>query len=199
MPHCFIPVCLILAILPTGAEVAADAVIVQAPAIHEVKPESAGKPTPAWIWKSVTPVDKDKVFFRREFELPPEIDSAAITMVCDDSYRLWVNGHDLGTGVDWKTPRTYDILAHLKPGGRNVIAVAGMNEAGLSGMALRFRATLKDGKKLLVVSDAKWLCIGEVPEGWQTPEFSAAAWPQAVVIAKMGAPPWGELIAPDAE
>lgn len=199
MSRCSIPVCLILALLPAGAEPAVEPVILQPHVVKEVKPESAAKPTPAWIWKSATPVDKEKVFFRREFELPPEVDSAVITMVCDDGYRLWVNGHDLGTGKDWKTPSTYNILAHLKPGGRNVIAVAGRNDGGLSGMALRFRATLKDGKKLLVVSDAKWLCLGEVPEGWQNPEFSAARWPHAVVTAKMGAAPWGEIIAAEAE
>lgn len=199
MLQCSIPVCLILAMLPTGAEIAAEPEIIQPPAIHDVKPESAGKPTPAWIWKNATPTNKEKVFFRREFELPPEIGSAAITIACDDAHRLWVNGHDLGSGTDWKTPRTYDILAHLKPGGRNVIAVEGWNDAGFAGMALRFRATLKDGKKLLVVSDANWLCIGEAPEGWQNPDFAASSWPKAVVIAKMGAAPWGEIIASEAE
>lgn len=192
-----IPVCLILAILPTGAEPAAKNAPPSVP--HEVRPESAGKPTPAWIWKSIAARDNEKVFFRREFELPPEIASAAVTMVCDDTHRLWVNGHDLGVGGDWKTPRTYDVLAHLKPGGRNVIAVEGRNEAGIAGMSLRFRATLKDGNKLLVVSDAKWLCVGEALEGWQNPDFSAASWPQAVVIAKMGDPPWGVVMLPEAE
>jgi uncharacterized protein (DUF2237 family) len=199
MLRCSIPVCLILAILPTGAEPAAEPEVVPPPVVHEVKPESAGKPTPAWIWKTATPANKEKVLFRREFELPPEIDSAAITMVCDDAHRLWVNGHDIGSGKDWKTPMTYNILPHLKPGGRNVIAVEGRNEAGSAGMALRFRATLKDGKKLLVVSDAKWLCAGEAPEGWQNPDFAAAAWPNAVIVAKMGAAPWGELIAAEGE
>ncbi len=192
-----IPVCLILAILPTGAEPAVGSA--PPPVPHEVKPEAAGKPTPVWIWKSATPAENEKVVFRREFELPPEIASAAITIVCDDSHRLFVNGHDLGAGTDWKTPRTYDVLAQLKPGGRNVIAVEGRNGSGNAGMALRFRATLKDGNKLLVVSDAKWLCLGDALEGWQTPDFSATSWPKAVVIAKMGDPPWGVVMLPESE
>jgi hypothetical protein len=92
-----------------------------------------------------------------------------------------------------------DVLPHLKPGGHNVIAVEGRNEAGFAGMALRFRATLKDGNKLLVVSDAKWLCNSEAPEGWHNLDFAPAAWPHAVIVAKMGAAPWGELIAAERE
>ena len=65
------------------------------------------------------------MFFRREFQLPADLASAVITVVCDDEHQLFVNGVELGTGVDWKTPRSCEVLAHLKPGGRNVIAVEG--------------------------------------------------------------------------
>ena len=170
------------------------------PAIQqEVRTESGGKPAPAWIWKSATPGETEKVFFRREFQLPPDVASAAITVTCDNRYRLLVNGRELGMAGDWTNPRSYDVLAHLKPGGRNVIAVEGRNEGGSAGMALRFRATLKDGKKLHVVSDGKWLCSNEAPEGWQNPDFPAASWPKAVVVAKMGEAPWGAIMRPEAE
>jgi putative heme-binding domain-containing protein len=86
------------------------------------------------------------------------------------------------------------VLRHLKPGGKNVIAVEGRNDGGDAGMALRFRATLKDGKKLLVVSDASWSCGSEAPTGWQEPDFRADAWPKATLVAKMGGGPWGDVM-----
>jgi hypothetical protein len=163
------------------------------------KAATGGTPTAVWIWKGIQPAENEKVFFRREFQLPAEVASAAVTVICDDEHRLFINGVDLGTGGDWQTPRSYDVLAHLKPGGRNVIAVESRNEKGAAGMALRFRATLKDGKKLHIVSDANWLCSGESADGWQNLDFPASAWPKAVVVAKMGDTPWGAVMPPETE
>ena len=163
------------------------------------KAAPGGTPTAVWIWKSATPAENEKVYFRREFQLPADVASASVMVVCDDQHRLLVNGVDLGMAGDWKTPRSYDVLAHLKPGGRNVIAVEGINEKGAAGMALRFRATLKDGKNLHIVSDASWLCSSEAPEGWPNLDFPATSWPKAVVVGKMGDAPWGALMPPEAE
>ena len=158
-----------------------------------------GTPIAAWIWKSAQPAANEKVFFRREFQLPADVASASITVICDDEHRLLINGVDLGVGGDWKAPQSYDVLAHLKPGGGNVIAVEGLNKAGAAGMALRFRATLQDGKKLHIVSDANWQCGGESVEGWQNLDFSSPSWSKAVVIAKMGDAPWGALMPQETE
>ncbi len=175
-----IPFCLMFAALPSMA----------APGD---KPEGK-KPDIGWIWKSTPPGNTERVFFRREFELPPNIASASITATCDNWYHLLVNGVDLGMAKDWANPQTYDVLANLKQGGRNVIAVEGRNEGGGAGLALRFRATMKDGKILHVVSDGTWLCSGEGPDGWQNPEFQAAGWTKALVVAKLGDAPWGNVI-----
>lgn len=157
------------------------------------KPENR-PPQVGWIWKSNTPGDQERVFFRREFELPPNVSAASVTVACDNRYQLYINGVDLGMSGEWSAPGTYDVLAHLKQGGRNVIAVEGRNEGGIAGLAVRFRATLADGKKPQVVSDANWLCSSEVPTGWQNPDFQSQGWQKAVVIAKMGDAPWGNVI-----
>ncbi len=178
-----IPLCLFSALPQVRAEEAAVA----------VEPSAT-----TWIWKSPAPSKGERVFFRREFQLPPDVASAAVTVVCDDSHRVYVNGHDMGTGNGWKNPRTYDVLAELKLGSRNVIAVEGLNDEGLAGMALRFSATLKSGKKLQVVTDANWLCSSEAPDGWQNMDFPSASWTKAAVIAKMGEPPWGVVMQSEA-
>jgi len=155
-------------------------------------------PATSWIWKSATPGETERVYFRREFQLPPDVASASVTVVCDNWQRLFVNGHDMGMGNEWQSPRSYDVLGELKPGGRNVIAVEGRNEGGAAGMALRFRATLKDGKKLHVVSDGNWLCGSEAPDGWQNPDFQSSSWAKAVTVAKVGDAPWAGIMVAEA-
>lgn len=180
-----IPICLIVA-----------AVLCRA----DAEPKQRNRqPAIGWIWKNATPGNGERVFFRREFELPPDVASASITLICDDWHHLQVNGTDLGMAGGWSTPRTYDVLPHLKQGGRNVIAIEGRNDTGAAGLALRFRANLKDGKKLHVVSDGTWLCNSEAPAGWQKSDFQADSWSKAVVVAKMGEAPWGAIMPPEAE
>ena len=163
------------------------------------KPESRGSPAVVWIWKSAMPAENEVVVFHREFQLPPNVASATVTIICDDSHRLFVNGEKLGEGVGWNSPHSYDVMAQLKPGGRNIIAVEGKNNRGNAGLALRFRAKLKDGKNLHIVSDSNWRCVSNAPEGWQNLDFPTTSWPKAVVVAKMGDAPWGAVMPPESE
>ncbi|MEX1049604.1 MAG: family 16 glycoside hydrolase [Akkermansiaceae bacterium] len=157
------------------------------------------QPVPEWIWKSKSPGATEKVFFRREFQLPSDLVGAAVTVTCDNWYRLIVNGKELGISGEWSAPGSYDVLAHLKPGGRNVIAVEGRNQGGSAGLALRFRATLKDGKNLHVVTDRNWVCSHEAAEGWENIDSAASGdWAKAVVLAKMGDGPWGDIMPSEA-
>jgi putative heme-binding domain-containing protein len=200
MVRFLIPSFVAVAILPCLSEPVAPSQNDRAATQRAVKADISHKPAPAWIWKSSTPGEHEKVFFRREFELPSDVASAAITVVCDNWHRLLVNGQQVGMAGDWNQPHSYEVLAHLKSGSRNVIAVEGRNEDGPAGMALRFRATLRNGKNLHVVSDANWQCSGEAPDGWQNLDFPAgASWSKAVVVAKMGDPPWMNVMPPEVE
>ena len=163
------------------------------------KVPAGGPPAVGWIWHSSTPTDQEKVFFRREFQLPQNVASASVTVICDDWSRLCVNGQDLGMADDWLNPRTYDLMKHLKPGSLNVIAVEGRNVRLDAGLALRFRVVLKNGKRLHIVSDGSWSCSKEAPEGWQNQDFDASGWQKAEVIAKMGDRPWGAIMLPEVE
>ncbi len=160
---------------------------------------NSGQPAIAWIWKSAMPKDREKVFFRREFQLPPNISGGAMTVSCDNWSHVIINGNDLGMANDWQNPRTYDVTSQLKPGGRNVIAVEGRNDDGAAGLALRLRVTLKDGKNLHVVSDGTWLCAGEAADGWSNPDFKTEGWSPAAVITKMGGLPWGKIMPAEPE
>jgi hypothetical protein len=164
------------------------------------KKDAEGQAAAVWIWKNVKAEDGENVYFRREFQLPPRISDASLTLICDDSHELFINGVKVGAASGWSNPHPYDVLAHLKPGSRNIIAVKGVNVLGNAGLVLRFRATLEDGKKLHIISDGNWKCHSECPEGWQNLDFPAAAsWPKAAVVAKMGDAPWGAIMPPETE
>jgi hypothetical protein len=166
---------------------------------RSVNSDAAGSPGVVWIWNSATPGEQETISFRREFQLPENIASAAITIICDDSHHLYVNGGKLGSGNGWNSPHSYDVMALLKPGGRNIIAVEGRNERGNAGFALRFLAKLKDGKKLHIVSDSNWRCSSNPPEGWRNLDFDGGNWPKATVVAKMGDAPWGAVMPSESE
>ncbi len=168
--------------------------------LSSVVHSAAGQRGPAdsravsWIWKNTASGVSTKVFFRRDFQLPPDVTAASIKVSCDDRHHLFINGDDVGMGAEWSHPRTYDVLSHLKAGGHNVIAIEGVNDAGTAGLAARFTATLKNGQHIYLASDAAWKCSSEGGADWQTPDFKAAGWSDATVIAKMGDDPWGDIM-----
>ncbi len=155
------------------------------------------EPMAKWIWQSAAAVDGQKAFFRREFPLPRDVVSASVTITCDNWQRLWVNGRDLGWTSEWAVPASHDVSKLVRPGGSNLIAVEGRNQDGPGGLAVRFSATLKDGRKIHLVSDEKWLCSLEGRRGWQGERFQASGWTPAVAVGRMGDPPWGAVIAPE--
>jgi len=163
--------------------------------VTKAKPK--GEAAAAWIWKSVTPADQEKVFFRREFQLPPEIKSASITLMCDDRQVLFVNGQEIGSNEGWQTSHTYNVLPQLNQGSQNIIAIQGENDKGPAGLLVRFRATLKDGKKLYIVTDHNWLCSSEATEGWTNLSPQGASWQKAVTVRKTGEDPWVVNLAPE--
>jgi len=151
-------------------------------------------PMPSWIWSNPNPVENEKVFFRREFQLPQDVVSASITIACDDSQRLIFNGHEIGTVSQWNEARGYDVLAKLNPDGGNIINVEARNDRGPAALAVHFKATFKDGKILHLISDAQWSCNSEAADGWLTISYDGSHWPRALVVAKMGDAPWGNLM-----
>ncbi len=151
-------------------------------------------PIPSWIWSNPNPAENEKVFFRREFQLPQDVVSASITIACDDSQRLIFNGHEIGTLNRWNEARRYDVLAKLNPDGGNIISVEAHNDRGPAALAVHFEATLKDGKILHLISDAQWNCNSEAGDGWLTIPYDGSHWPRALVVAKMGDAPWGNLM-----
>lgn len=92
-------------------------------------------PAARWIWS--TP-DAEKaappgtIYLRREFELAEVPRRAVLLVTADNRFKVFVNGHDAGSGDDWNRVRSLEIQAHLRTG-RNVLAIQATNGSSKEG------------------------------------------------------------------
>src|SRR5205823_900796 len=60
-----------------------------------------------FIWNDTNAAEKAKaghVYFRKTVQLPEPPSDATAVVVCDNSFTLFVNGHKVGSGSEFKTP-----------------------------------------------------------------------------------------------
>jgi len=169
-----------------------------------------GPLTPKWIWNEAHAADKAEprtVYFRRTIELSEKPAAAAIVVACDNSFRLYINGKDAGSGRDHTKPNLIDIRPHLEKG-RNVIGIAATNDksapdnkeadqsnpAGLLVSAyVRAERTVNEIPVESVMdfaSDASWVWSTERTDGWQKGDFAAEGWQPAIELGEPDRTPW---------
>jgi len=91
-----------------------------------------------WIWfdegNPAQAAPPGKRYFHKTIEIPSSriVKSAKALMTCDNSYELFVNGHDIGGAHDWKSIAALDIKRWLRSGG-NDIRVTAVNDPGDGG------------------------------------------------------------------
>jgi hypothetical protein len=123
---------------------------------------------------------------------------------CDNSFEMFVNGHQAGTGANYAKPFMVDLKPWLKPGD-NLVAVQASNSpagepnpAGLFVYA-RIRANLRGKERAMdFVSDSSWLVTDKETAGWEQPAFEAHDWTAASELGAAGIAPWklpGDIIA----
>ncbi|MCO5052883.1 MAG: hypothetical protein M9920_11320 [Verrucomicrobiae bacterium] len=151
-----------------------------------------------WIWFKegdptvAAPVGKR--YFRRTVNLPDiKIAAAQIALTADNSFTLWLNGHELGAADNFHQVQKYDVAARLKPGA-NVIAVLVANSGNApnpAGLIASLRVQFADGTKLEVPSAATWQATTRVSADWQTAPASDGDWSAAIELGALGMSPWG--------
>ena len=108
------------------------------------------------------PLDKpnETIFARRTFELPalaaaehPPL--AILSVSCDDHAKVWINGQRVATNDNWQEP-TQVSVAEAVHGGKNVIALSGINDKGPAGLIVRLSIQLADGSIETVATDKSW-------------------------------------------
>ena len=131
--------------------------------------------TPEWIWPTKNIRGNERVFFRKEIELPSEVKKAVVATAADNIVTLFINGkHVLENGA-WQSPAHEDVTKQLQKG-RNVIALRGINDASnMAGVILRLDVELADGKKTTLVTDAAWKASEDEVEGWQASDLIIVA------------------------
>jgi len=157
--------------------------------VREVAPSGTA---PNWIWGSKDTEGTSHVYFRRGFdiaELPPK---AVITLSCDNSYELYVNGRRVGNELlydsdGWEGAEIYDVLPYLRTG-KNVIAVHGTNLGGPGGLVFSLRL----GDKTILSDNQVRVSLKETAN-WFEVDFKDEDWNSAVIIGPLGCTPWGAV------
>jgi signal transduction histidine kinase len=143
-----------------------------------------------WIWATQT-FDKQTCRFWRAFDVPSSavVTNARLSITADNSYRFFLDGRELGRGVDWKNITQHDLTQVLPPG-THVLAIEAFNEYNEAGMLMGLRVALKDGRRLEVASDDSWRIVPDSERRWMTTRQAPASWPRAKIIAPVGGGPW---------
>jgi hypothetical protein len=195
-----------------------------APAAEVIPSESEQKKfalpiSPVWIWDEAHAADKAKpghVYFRKTFQLPSIPPDGTAVIICDNSFTLFVNGHQVGSGSEFKNAFLFDLKPWLKPGD-NLLAVDAVNHLADNSLppanpppgnenpaGLLFYARLRlDSRPVLrsstaeggpstldFASDDSWVCSNVKQESWELPEFVPKDWTPAIKLGAIGMLPW---------
>ena len=83
----------------------------------------------SWIWNDAHAAEKappGHVYFRKNLRLAVVPSDATAVVICDNSFTLFVNGHQVGSGSDFKNAFLFDLKPWLKQG-ENLVAVDAVN------------------------------------------------------------------------
>ncbi len=139
---------------------------------------------PQWIWSSKHAQDGEKATFVKQFSVAGAVKSATLALTCDNGATAILNGKTAAENPDWMEPVKADVTKLLKVG-VNEFRIDARNADGTAAVVAILTIETADGKKQVV----------ETGDDWQiTPAGSSLAKP-AVVIAKYGAAPWGDVFA----
>lgn len=153
-----------------------------------------------WVWYPEEKADQAAApgtrYFRKTITLPnEEIEDAGFSLTADNSFTLFVNGEQVGSGHAWETVTRLPLTDALKPG-ENVLAIAAANAtdepnpAGLIGFC---EVQLADGRTITSQIDTSWKAADSAPEDWQQPGFDDGSWGHAREVVAFGGGPWGTI------
>jgi signal transduction histidine kinase len=150
-----------------------------------------------WIWASNT-FDFQTCQLWRAFEIPDgsAVAYARLVVTGDDEFTLFLDGRELGRGVDWHELFVFDLAPILKPG-RHVLAIRAFNAAFEAGVTMGMRVRLLDGREVDVKSDESWRVVPNSVKHWQTKLQPGADWPRATIEGQLAESPrsnWPENV-----
>ncbi len=144
----------------------------------------------SWIWSTARPF-APKVYLRKKFNVAGFLKSAHIAISADASYRLFVNGQEVGKGACCWMAQHYDLTKYFR-NGENLVAIEGTGDGGPTGVLFEGKVTGSNGSEYFI-SDPSWKCTAEAAENWYTPEFDDSKWYPAVVTYPVSKGVWGRI------
>lgn len=136
-----------------------------------------------WIWYPEGDPAKDAPagdrHFRYSFNLAEQPKAARIAVAVDDSFRLSINGKQIGGAHGWFTYTEFEIATALKAG-QNQIDVIGHNERGRAGLIVLGGAEMANGNVVSFHTDASWVS-----------SIDGSNWQPSMEVAKMDAASFG--------
>jgi signal transduction histidine kinase len=134
-----------------------------------------------WIWADTTQ-NRQECRFVRVIDVPSssDVESALLRITADNFYRVYLDGHFIGQGSDWRALTEYDITRLLSPG-RHVLAVDVVNDFEFGGLLAGLRIHFSDGGEMEIPTDADWQIVPENAPSWPRPKLDAT-WKKARVI-----------------
>ena len=144
----------------------------------------------SWIWAAQTR-DKQTVRLWKSFEVPRDakISSATLWITADNGYQLFLDGHEIGQGSDWRWLTQSDINLLLKPG-KHVLAVSAFNDALAAGLMFGLQIDFADHQTLDIISDSSWRIAPNAVKEWVNQRSAPPEWPSAKVVGVRDQTPW---------
>ncbi len=159
-----------------------------------------------WIWHNRDVPAKDapacRSYVRQTFEIPAgkKILSARLRFGGGAHCEARLNGEPAGVAWGWRTgPQINDRAQFLKPGRNALTLWCELRPAtgDRPGMFACLEIRYADGRVQRITTDGTWKAWGSKLGGWDARAYDDTPWPAAVVIAKVGDQPWGDLGSPD--
>ena len=143
-----------------------------------------------WVWDKTT-FDKQSIHLWKSFEIPPgaRVSRAIIYITVDNSYRLLLDGREIGRGSDWKTISAYDVKSLLSPG-EHVLAVDAFNDRLAGGLIFGMEINIAGRPPLTIMSDDSWSIVPLDEKDWATVKRPSDSWEPVVVEGKANTAPW---------
>ncbi len=149
---------------------------------------------PNWIWGAGKANENETVYFRKIVRLNKPVQSAKLTMSCDNGFEAFINGKKVLAGGNWNAARTADVKKHLKVG-RNVIAVRSWNEGSVAGLVGQLDIASNTSRHKIINTDNSWRTSRSKEDGWESLGFDARNWTTPGINGVLGDGPWGNVFA----
>lgn len=151
-----------------------------------------------WIWgplENGTAPAQQSVLLRTIVRLPAKAVAGGAVVSCDNAFKMYVNGKQVGSGTDWNQPQAVQLDSILKEG-ENTIEIVAKNEGTTrnpAGLFLQAQLILEDESTFTFQTGPTWEFNPNVPETAEaTLGVVEGPWRAATVVPAL--PVWSKAV-----